>query len=172
MTQHRERHRGREAALQLLYQWEIGRLGEADIDEAIELFWTVHPATEPRRGFATVLVRGTIQHLSTIDPRIKAHAENWRLERMAVLDRLIMRMAIYEFLYLDTPQRVVIDEALELAKTFSGDQAVAFINGVLDGVRREIQDNTGAVDGQQSTNNVSRPSNDGRQQCTTESEIS
>ena len=160
LAQHRgdERHRGREAALQLLYQWEIARFGEADIDEAIDLFWTVHPAIGSRRGFATVLVRGTIQHLSTIDPLIEAHAKNWRLARMAVLDRLIMRMAVYEFLCLDTPQRVVIDEALELAKTFSGDQAVAFINGVLDGIRREIQDNIGAVDGQRSTNDVGRSS--------------
>ena len=134
-----ERHRGREAALQLLYQWEIGRFEETDFDEAIDLFWTVHPAPESRQVFATRLARGTTRHLATIDPLIETHAENWRLSRMAVIDRLIMRMAIYEFEYHDTPALVVIDEALELAKTFSGDQAVAFINGVLDSVRRALQ---------------------------------
>ena len=133
-----ERHRGREAALQLLYQWEIGRFKETGFDEAIDLFWKLHPAPESRQVFATRLACGTTRHLGTIDPLIETHAENWRLSRMAVIDRLIMRMAIYEFEYQDTPVLVVIDEALELAKTFSGVQAVAFINGVLDSVRRAL----------------------------------
>ena len=133
-----ERHRGREAALQLLYQWEIGQGGTAAFDDASELFWSVHPAPEPRRRFATALVKGTTEHLETIDPLLESHADNWRLSRMAVVDRLIMRMAVYELLFTETPQPVVIDEALELAKTFSGDEAVAFVNGVLDGVRRQF----------------------------------
>ena len=133
-----ERHRGREAALQLLYQWEIGRPGEDNVDDAIELYWTVHPAPDSRRVFATGLARGTAARADEIDPLIETHARNWRLSRMAVLDRLILRMAIYEFLCAETPPPVVIDEAIELAKTFSGDKAVGFINGVLDSVRREI----------------------------------
>ena len=137
-SHHVERHRGREAALQLLYQWEIGRLAEATVDDAIELYWTVHPAPASRRAFATALARGTAARADEIDPLIETHAQNWRLSRMAVVDRLILRMAIYEFLGADTPPPVVIDEALELAKTFSGDKSAAFINGVLDSVRREV----------------------------------
>lgn len=139
-----ERHRGREAALQLLYQWEIGQSAEATVDDAIELYWTAHPAPASRRAFATGLARGTAARAEEIDPLIATHARNWRLSRMAVLDRLILRMAIYEFLSADTPSLVVINEALELAKTFSGDKAVAFINGVLDSIRREIAEQRGA----------------------------
>lgn len=136
-----DRHRGREAALQLLYQWEIGGAADlaADLNEAIQTFWSLHPAPETRRAFATELVKGTTAHLGVIDPLIAASAEHWRLSRMAVLDRLIMRLAVYEFLYAAaTPRAVVIDEALELAKTFSSDEASGFINGVLDEVKRKL----------------------------------
>ena len=134
-----ERHRGREAALQLLYQWEIGRVGTPG-PEADSLYWTAHPAPEARQEFATALARGTAARATEIDPLIAAHARNWRLSRMAVLDRLILRMAVYEFLCGRTPPPVVIDEAIELAKTFSGDQSAGFVNGVLDSVRRQIAD--------------------------------
>jgi N utilization substance protein B len=140
-----ELHRGREAALQLLYQWEIGRVGEPGPD-ADALYWTAHPAPEPRQTFAAALARGTAARAQEIDPLIATHARNWRLSRMAVLDRLILRMAIYEFLCGRTPPPVVIDEAIELAKTFSGDQSAGFVNGVLDSVRRQIAEDR-SVDG-------------------------
>lgn len=136
----RERHRGREAALQLLYQWQVGRIPASEIDGAQELFWAVHPAPAARRAHALGLARGTVAELETVDPLIERHADNWRPSRMAVVDRLILRMAVYEMLFADTPAAVVIDEALELAKTFSGDGAVGFVNGVLDGVRRAVQE--------------------------------
>ena len=126
-----------------MYQWEIGRMAEIDLSEAADSFWGVHPAPVRRRVFATELAKGTAAHLSTIDPLIEAHADNWRLSRMAVIDRIIMRLAIYELIHTDTPPPVVIDEALELAKTFSGDQAVGFINGVLDSVRRHLESDGG-----------------------------
>ena len=132
-----ERHRGRELALQLLYQWEVGKGGASDLDET-DLFWETHPTPEARRTFASVLVGGTRDHLEKIDPLLDASADHWRLGRMAVVDRLIMRMAVYELLYTETPRAVVIDEALELAKTFSSDESVGFINGVLDRVRRQL----------------------------------
>ena len=138
-----ERHRGREAALQLLYQWEIGRIGEPGPD-ADALYWTAHPAPESRQAFASALARGTAARAPEIDPLIATHARNWRLSRMAVLDRLILRMAVYELLRGSTPPPVVIDEAIELAKTFSGDQSAGFVNGVLDSVRREIAGGSGA----------------------------
>ena len=93
------------------------------------------------------LARGAVSALSEIDLLIAQHTDNWRSERLAVVDRLIMRLAVYELLFEKTPPAVVINEALELAKTFSGDRAVAFINGVLDAVRRAIveQDEASAV---------------------------
>ena len=129
-----ERHRGREAALHLLYQWEVCRLRESELDEAYEFYWAVHPAPQSRRDFARTLVAGTTGHLDEIDPLLEANAENWRVARMAIVDRLIMRMAVYELLYLETPPVVVIDEALELARVYGGDQAVPFVNGVLDSI--------------------------------------
>ena len=135
---HDERHRGREAALQLLYQWEIS--GADDMDVAIESVWSLHPAPDTHRVVAADLAKGTAEHLDVIDPLIVASAAHWRLSRMAVLDRMIMRLAVYEFLYASTPRPVVIDEALELAKTFSGEEAVGFINGVLDAIRRRLDE--------------------------------
>ena len=131
-----ERHRGREAALQLLYQWEVGRIAKREREAALELFWSVHPAPAARQAFASDLAQGTVGALGTIDPLIERQADHWRLSRMAVVDRLIIRMAVYELLHMKTPAAVVIDEALELTKTFSGDHAVGFVNGVLDGVCR------------------------------------
>ena len=138
-----ERHRGREAALQLLYQWEVGREGVGGLDQASHGFWDLYPAPTSRRDFATELVKGTTEHLDAIDPLLESTATNWRLIRMALIDRLIMRMAVYEMVYTETPKAVIIDEALELAKTFSGDEAVAFINGILDGVCRQINQQPG-----------------------------
>ena len=135
-SRHVERHRGREAALQLLYQWEVCRLGTSELAEASECYWAVHPAPTGRREFARALVTGTVAHLDEIDPLLEANAENWRVSRMAIVDRLIMRMAVYELRYTETPPAVVIDEALELARTYGGDQAVPFVNGVLDSIHR------------------------------------
>ena len=134
----RERHRARETALQLLYQWDVGRIRADEIDDALELFWTVHPSPPPRRELALGLARGAVGALPQIDSLIARHSDNWRSERLAVVDRLIMRLAIYELLFERTPPAVVINEALELAKTFSGERAVAFINGVLDAVRGAV----------------------------------
>ena len=131
-----ERHRGRETALQLLYQWEVGGIKDKQRDESLLLFWLVHPAPSSRQTFAGQLATGTFDALGKIDPLIECQSENWRLSRMAIIDRLIIRMAVYELLENETPPAVVIDEALELAKTFSGDGSVGFVNGVLDGVRR------------------------------------
>ena len=137
-----KRHRGREAALQLLYQWEMS--GAVDMEGAIESFALLQPAVAERAAAAD-LAKGTAAHLGAIDPLIEASAEHWRLSRMAVVDRMIMRLAVYEFLHASTPRAVVINEALELARTFSGDDAVAFINGVLDDVRRKLDEDPGGL---------------------------
>jgi transcription antitermination protein NusB len=136
------RRGGREAALQMLYQWEVGRL---TMPEVRRLFWDMGDSDAPEvndrmRSFATALADGTVEHVIEIDRRIEQSAENWRLARMPVMDRLILRLAVYEFLHQpETPQPVIIDEALELAKRFSTPEAVKFINGVLEGVRTRLR---------------------------------
>ncbi len=134
------RRRAREAALQMLYQAEIGRAGA---HEAIGTFWPAHDpegeVDDELRAFANTLVQDTLARLPEIDPLIAARALNWRVERMAVIDRLVLRLAVAELLTQPaTPAKVVINEALELARTFSGDDAVPFVNGILDAVRKDL----------------------------------
>jgi transcription antitermination protein NusB len=134
------RRRAREAALQMLYQSEVGRISPGD---TILSYW---PALDDagdmsaeHREFANDLVRGTVQRVEEIDRLLGTRAQNWRVERMAVLDRAVLRLATYELLAeAETPAKVIINEALELARAFSGEEAVAFVNGVLDGVRKEL----------------------------------
>ena len=136
------RHRGREAALQILYQWEIGR---TDVEHAAQTFFGLQwpgstPAPADLQHFAVELAHDTVRRLTTIDELIAGTAENWRPERMAVLDRLILRMAACELLQQrGTPPAIIINEALELARTFSTEDAVKFINGMLDGIRKKIE---------------------------------
>ena len=134
------RHRAREAALQMLYQWEVGRVSA---HEAVVSYWPSREdetIDEENQTFANGLVRGTIERVREADELIAAHAHNWRLERMAVIDRLVLRLAIFELLTEPrTPAKVVINEALELARTFSGEDPVPFINGILDAVRKTLR---------------------------------
>ena len=97
------------------------------------------PGSDSAFDYARSLVTGTLAHLGEIDELIRLQAEHWRLERMPAVDRNILRLAIYEFLYEDVPKRVVINEALEVTKRFSGPEAVQFVNGVLDAVRLSIE---------------------------------
>jgi transcription antitermination protein NusB len=136
-----QRHRAREAALQILYQWEVGRV---DVSRAaatvFELQWPdARPADPALRAFASSLASDTVDLLEQVDALIADTAERWRPERMALLDRLILRMAAAEMLRdRDTPAAVVINEALELAKTFSTAESARFINGMLDAMRKKI----------------------------------
>jgi N utilization substance protein B len=136
------RHRAREAALQILYQWDVGR---TDVERAAETFFgqqwpDTDPPADALRAFASALARDTVARLDQIDPLIAQTAERWRPERMAVLDRLILRMAACELLRdADTPHAVVINEALELARTFSTEESVKFINGMLDAMRKKLE---------------------------------
>jgi N utilization substance protein B len=142
-VRHEQRHRAREAALQILYQWEIAGTTVARAAETLFAHQWPDPEPPPEEfvGFATALARDTVDRLVTIDPLIADTTERWRPERMAVLDRLILRMATCELLRGgDTPHPVVINEALELARTFSSEDSVKFINGVLDGIRRKIDE--------------------------------
>ena len=135
------RHRAREAALQILYQWDIGK---RDIDASAATFFDLQwPNTDPPaddlREFATSLARDTTERLGEVDPLIADTTERWRPERMAILDRLILRMAVCEMLRdVSTPPAVVINEALELARTFTTEESVKFINGMLDAIRKKL----------------------------------
>ena len=125
----------------MLYQWEVGR---ASMSEVTETFWQQdQPSStlaDDHRAFATSLASGVVEGVTSIDPIITEAAEHWRIERMNVLDRLILRLAVHEFLHEhDTPARVVINEALELARTFSNDDSVRFVNGILDAIRRRLE---------------------------------
>src|SRR5215469_12451991 len=133
------RHRSRQRALQVLF---LVDLRHQPVSEAISSFYgTLTSEEEPAAAaapdeFMETLVRGTNQNVAEIDGWISQKSEHWRLERMPAVDRNILRMALFEMSKTDTPPAVVIDEALELARQFSGDESVPFINGVLDAVRR------------------------------------
>ncbi len=134
------RHDARVAALQILYFWEVGR---ATPEEAVDAFFAEHQpdATEATRRFASTIAYGTVGEVGVIDAIIEQHSQHWRLERLAILDRLILRMAVWEFRHeLESPAAVVINEALELARSFSGEEAVKFVNGVLDGIRKALDE--------------------------------
>ena len=149
------RHRSRQRALQVLYQWDMTK---RPMEETIHAFYDTlraegapeaaeepddqnHPSDDPpsdgRDPFMEELVNGASAMAPAIDLRISQKSAHWKLERMPIVDRNILRLAIYEMSRQDTPPAVVIDEALELARQFSGDESVAFINGVLDAVHKE-----------------------------------
>ena len=136
-----KRRRAREAALQILYQWDIA--GD-DVGRAVETYFNLQwpdegAPPEEVRAFATGLANDTVERLAAIDALIADTTERWRPERMPVLDRLILRMAICELMRdAATPSAVVINEALELARTFSTEESVKFINGMLDGVKKKL----------------------------------
>jgi N utilization substance protein B len=131
-----ERRRGREFALQMLFKIDISGTG---VEDTFRLFWKDRAASGTARDFAERLVRGTTGNLPIIDPQIQESTEHWRLERMAAVDRNVLRLAVYEFLFeTDVPRVVVIDEAIEMAKRFGGDESGQFINGILDSVRLKL----------------------------------
>lgn len=126
----RKRTQSREFALQVLYQINIT---QDSVDEAAKLFWEENESEEEVRDFANWLVQGTVEHQSALDQIIVKYAENWNLDRMAVVDRNILRMAAYELLYAaDIPPKVTINEAVNLAKKFSQSDSGKFVNGILD----------------------------------------
>ena len=131
------RRRGRERAVQALYEWALtGRR----LDTVLERFWRAHEEPEDIRRFAEELVRGTAERTDHIDALIDHQAVNWRLDRLSRVDRSILRLGVYELLNEpETPAAVVIDEAIELAKRFSGPGSGQFVNGILDGIRKRIE---------------------------------
>ena len=114
------------------------------VEDAFSAYYDTLHSEEDNAGqaapdpFMEQLVQGTINNLADLDSKITAKASHWRIERMPVVDRNVLRLAVYEMVKLGTPRAVVIDEAIELARQFSGDESVAFVNGVLDAVRKDL----------------------------------
>lgn len=131
------RTKARECALQMLYQWDITR---EPMDRVAGLFWQVRSGTDQVKAMAERLARGAQAEHERIDDAIQRAATNWRFERLAAIDRNILRIASYELLCEpDTPSSVVIDEAVEIAKRFGEVDSPPFVNGVLDAIRRAVR---------------------------------
>ncbi len=138
------RHRSRQRALQVLYQWDMNK---QPVEQAIASFYGTlyseeNEAPPGRDEFMEELAKGTSEMAAGIDQRIAAKSEHWKLDRMPIVDRNILRLAIFEMNGKETPAPVVIDEALELARQFSGEESVSFINGILDAVHKEVAGDT------------------------------
>jgi transcription antitermination protein NusB len=134
------RRKARECALQMLFAADVA---DAVPDEVVSTYWAElgdSETEEAAREFATRLAAGTLAHLDTLDERIRSRAEHWRIPRMAIVDRNILRLAVYEFLYEPTPRTVAINEALEIARRFSTYEATQFINGILDAIKRDLDE--------------------------------
>ncbi|MBS2020081.1 MAG: transcription antitermination factor NusB [Deltaproteobacteria bacterium] len=131
------RRSGREAALQMLFQLEASGVSA---DQAVELFWRTFEDADPEgRAYADAIVRGVAEHHEAIDKRVTAASQNWRLERMSRVDRNLLRLGTWELMFrADIPRAVILDEAVELAKSFGTDESSAFVNGVLDRIANDL----------------------------------
>ena len=129
------RTKAREFAMQMLFQWDMS---QQDLARLEATFWKSAKAADKTRTFANQLFEGTAKDVTALDEIIGKHCENWRFERLAAIDRAILRLAIYEMSSTDTPPKVVLNEAVELAKKFSSEESGAFVNGVLDSVHKSL----------------------------------
>lgn len=131
------RRSGREAALQMLFQIEASGV---TADQAVELYWRTFEDADPEgRAYADAAVRGVVDHTKEIDAKIAAASQNWRLERMSRVDRNLLRLGTWELMkQSDVPRAVVLDEAIELAKSFGTAESSAFVNGVLDRIANDL----------------------------------
>jgi transcription antitermination protein NusB len=121
--------------MQMLFQWDMSRQDPAKLEAK---FWRSAKAADNTRAFANKLFEGAAKEADELDALIVQHAQNWRLERMAIIDRAVLRLAIYELRIAETPPKVVLNEAVDLAKKFSSEDAGAFVNGILDAVNKAL----------------------------------
>jgi len=138
------RRKARESALQMMFSADVINPESNDLTND---YWNELGDTDsdPKtREFANNLVTGALANKTVIDDRIRTRAEHWRIERMAIVDRNVLRLAVYEFLFEDTPHTVVINEALEIARRFSTFEATQFINGILDAIKLDLEKEPGA----------------------------
>jgi N utilization substance protein B len=125
--------------MQMLFQWDMSRQDPAKLEAK---FWRTAKAADTTRAFANKLFEGAAKDADGLDALIVQHAQNWRLERMAIIDRAVLRLAIYELRTAETPPKVVLNEAVDLAKKFSSEDAGAFVNGILDAVNKRLVEKT------------------------------
>jgi N utilization substance protein B len=121
--------------MQMLFQWDMSRQEPAKLEAK---FWRTAKAADSTRVFANKLFEGAAKDADELDALIVQHAQNWRLERMAIIDRAVLRLAIFELRAGETPPKVILNEAVELAKKFSSEDAGSFVNGILDAVRNTL----------------------------------
>ena len=121
--------------MQMLFQWDMSAQEPAKLEAK---FWRAAKASDTTRALANQLFEGAAKESAAADTLIVQQAENWKLDRLAVIDRAILRLAIFEMRATDTPPKVVLNEAVELAKKFSSDEAGAFVNGILDAIRKSL----------------------------------
>lgn len=134
----KNRRKAREYALQILYQWDLSN-EQAGINKITpEDFWKFNPSTEEIKKFAITLVEGVWKTLPDLDAEISKYAEHWSIDRMPVVDRNILRFALYELLYIpDIPSKVTINEAIDIAKKYGTEKSGTFVNAILDKIARE-----------------------------------
>ena len=127
------RTKAREFAMQMLFQWDMSQQEPTKLEAK---FWRAAKAADETRAFANRLFEGAAKDVASLDAMIVKHAENWRFERLAAIDRAILRLAMHELRSADTPPKVVLNEAIELAKKFSSEDSGKFVNGILDAFRK------------------------------------
>ena len=131
------RRRARERALQFLFEVDVAA---PRWEEAMPVFWDLHPSRPPVREYAEQLIEGSLTHMAEIDRRIAETVEHWSLERVAPVERNVLRIAVYELMWRgDIPSKVVINEAIDVAKKFADERAGKFVNGVLDKIMRVVR---------------------------------
>jgi N utilization substance protein B len=121
--------------MQMLFQWDMSKQDFAKLEVK---FWKSAKAADKTREFANELFEGTAKDAAVLDALIVGHSDNWRFERMAAIDRAILRLAIHEMQLAQTPAKVVLNEAVDLAKKFSSEESGGFVNGILDSVRKSL----------------------------------
>jgi N utilization substance protein B len=129
------RTKSREFAMQMLFQWDMSQQDPCKLEAK---FWRAAKAADTTRAFANQLFEGVTKEIVLLDEIIVKHADNWRFERLAAIDRAILRLAIHELRATDTPPKVVLNEAIELAKKFSSEESGPFVNGILDAFRKTM----------------------------------
>jgi transcription antitermination protein NusB len=130
------RTKSREFAMQMLFQWDMSQQEFMKLEAR---FWKSAKAADKTRAFANQLFEGAAKDVAGLDEIIGKHCENWRFERLAAIDRAILRLAIHEMKAADTPAKVVLNEAVDLAKKYSSEESGAFVNGVLDSIHKSLQ---------------------------------
>ncbi|MDQ3633836.1 MAG: transcription antitermination factor NusB [Acidobacteriota bacterium] len=153
------RRKARESALQMLFAADITDADKANLTRDYWKELSDFEADEAIRNFSNNLALGTLRNIEVIDNTIRTRAEHWRIERMAIVDRNVLRLAVNEFLFEDTPHTVVINEALEIARRFSTYEATQFINGILDAIKHDLEKQKKATSNKDEEPKVSEKTN-------------